>query len=206
MINTTFGIELVVVRHGETEWNRQKRAQGHKDIELNAAGIEQARRAAMILQNEKFDAVYTSDLKRANDTGKIIVKQLNAVPSGGFFKDKRIREKSFGNLEGMHFDDAAMKEALLQGNLGQANGAESQEDFQKKVVSFLHDLNKKHSEGDKILIATHGGVVRTFFNKAGRKGFVEVKNGSISRFLLSPQGKLQSFESAQALPLATRPG
>ena len=210
MINETsgqaFGIELVVVRHGETEWNLQKRAQGHKDIMLNDTGVAQAMHAAKLLQNEKFDAIYTSDLKRANDTGKIIVKQLNTPPSGGFFTDKRIREKFFGKLEGMHFDNAATKEATLQGNEGLAKGAESHEDFQRKVISFLHDLKEKHAEGDRILIATHGGVVRTFFNEAGRKDFVDVKNGSISRFLLSPQEKLQSFESTQAPPLATRPG
>ncbi len=203
LVGPLFGIELVIVRHGETNWNLQKRLQGHTDIELNATGISQAQNAGEQLKSEKFDVVYTSDLKRANVTGKLIVKKLETAPKG-IFTDERIREKSFGEFEGQHFPNADLKRAVLEG--AAAKGAETKEEFREKVVSFLSDLRGRYSDDVRVLIVTHGGVVRVLMKESGRKGYVEVPNGSISRFRLTSQGKLESFESARELSQATPHG
>src|SRR5215210_2383805 len=93
--------ELVLIRHGETDMNRELRFQGHLNVGLNAIGLEQARRLAARMAGEQADAVYVSDLLRARQTAQPIAGELalQAVP------EKGLREQHFGRVEGMRADD-----------------------------------------------------------------------------------------------------
>ena len=95
-------LRLILVRHGETEWNAQRRYQGHSDVPLSALGRRQAARAAERLAALKIDAVYTSDLGRALETAEIIAEQRGLEVCA----EPRLRELNFGVFEGLTFDEA----------------------------------------------------------------------------------------------------
>src|SRR5438874_3675604 len=91
-------LKLYLIRHGETDWNAEGRIQGHSDIELNARGLEQARRLAARMPDEgEFQAIYASPLKRAFRTGEMIGSALNLLVT----PDVRLLERSLGQLEGL---------------------------------------------------------------------------------------------------------
>jgi len=94
-------MKIFTIRHGETDWNVQGRLQGHTDIELNEAGLLQAKNIGLRLANEKIDIIYSSDLMRAVDTAKAIAAHHNAeiIPSPA------LREKFFGIYEGRLIDE-----------------------------------------------------------------------------------------------------
>jgi len=93
---STQACTIYLVRHGETEWNKIGRMQGHTDIPLNRAGVSQAHELRTILDSIDFYAVYASDLKRALDTARILIHNKNIKIQ----RDKDLRERSFGMYEG----------------------------------------------------------------------------------------------------------
>ncbi|XP_031383354.1 phosphoglycerate mutase-like protein 4 isoform X2 [Punica granatum] len=97
--------EIVVVRHGETEWNSDSRIQGHLDVELNQAGKQQAAAVADRLSREgKINSVYSSDLKRAFETAQAIVTACGGLE---VIKDPKLRERNLGDLQGLQLKEAA---------------------------------------------------------------------------------------------------
>ena len=94
-------MQLILIRHGQTEWNASQKYQGHTDIPLDDTGRQQARRLAEhLLQLEKVEAVYASDLVRARETAEIIAQAFNLKP----LIDPRLRELCFGKWEGLTFN------------------------------------------------------------------------------------------------------
>jgi broad specificity phosphatase PhoE len=91
-----------IFRHGETDWNKERRCQGHTDIALNDNGISQAKELASRASALSLQVVFSSDLTRARQTGSIVAEHLN-VP---IFFDSRLREMSYGKAEGMFFQEA----------------------------------------------------------------------------------------------------
>jgi broad specificity phosphatase PhoE len=111
-------IRLLLVRHGETEWNRLGRYQGQSDVELNRAGLEQARCLGRRLASEAIDAVYCSDLQRAIQTAQPITSDRNMTVT----YCKELRELYFGEFEGKCFEDIEdlylpLEKAWRMGNL-----------------------------------------------------------------------------------------
>src|SRR5581483_11305534 len=94
---------LLLVRHGETDWNAERRWQGHADVPLNARGREQARALAEELAGESIDAIYSSDLSRAQDTADIVGARLD-VP---VVVDPDLREIDVGPVEGLTAEESA---------------------------------------------------------------------------------------------------
>ena len=94
-------MRLILVRHGETDWNKDRRYQGHTDLELNNIGVWQAERLRERLAEQAIDAIYCSDLRRALATAQVIAfnRELNVIPC------KSLREIDFGEFEGMTFDE-----------------------------------------------------------------------------------------------------
>ncbi len=90
-------MEILLVRHGETDWNRARRMQGHIDIPLNTEGLRQARALGAALASEKLDAIYSSDLQRARVTAQAVadVHQMTVVI------DEQLRERCYGVFEGL---------------------------------------------------------------------------------------------------------
>jgi len=103
-----FVMRITTIRHGETEWNRERRPQGARDIELNQTGIGQAERLAARLAAEPCDIIYTSDLLRARKTAEIINTQHNVE----LIASPQLRESDFGEFEGKSLHDPVMAAAF----------------------------------------------------------------------------------------------
>ncbi len=142
-------MELVVLRHGQTDWNLQGRLQGRTDIPLNDSGIESAKKAREILRKCSFDAVYCSPLLRAKQTLEVAYPNVKAI------YDDRLMEWSFGPWEGLKYDRETF---INRWYLGQdpIDGMEQIEDVIVRAKEFYTDILRKH-ENDRILIVSHGG-------------------------------------------------
>jgi broad specificity phosphatase PhoE len=177
MINknmTTF----YIVRHGETDWNVNKIIQGQSDVPLNTNGEIQAKNIAKILNNIKFDIVFSSDLLRAKKTAEIIALEKKLVIS----VTKLLRERSFGKLEGkpsIHFKQYFDKlknlshEKRLSHKLD--NDIESDEEMVNRLLLFLRETAIA-SRGKNVLVVTHGGVLRVLLIHMGIFTYEEISN------------------------------
>ena len=137
--------ELLLVRHGETDWNAPGRLQGHTDRPLSDYGREQARRLAEELAGEQFDAVYASDLARARETAEIVGERLQ-LP---VVLDADLREKDWGTWEGL--TSAQRLDIELVG--------ESTEQHERRMLAALGRIAAKNPHG-RVLVVTHGGSMR----------------------------------------------
>ena len=155
-------MHLLLIRHGETDWNNEGRVQGHSDTPLNANGLAQARQlAARIATEETFAAMYASPLVRARVTAEIIAQQCGIAP----ILDDRLKEQMLGAFEGLtgaEFEQrfpeifAAWRADPLGSPLP---GQEKRDDFRRRVQSFLDDLRARHADGACVAIVTHGGTI-----------------------------------------------
>jgi broad specificity phosphatase PhoE len=150
-------LRLLLVRHGETIWNTQRRYQGQTDVPLSDVGTRQAQFLAARLARESIDAVYSSDLQRAWQTARIVTQNsdLNVLP------EPRLREMGFGVLEGLTFDEANSRFAdIISTWLENYNqpppGGEDMNVFSERVSAVLNDLQTKHDH-QTILLVAHGG-------------------------------------------------
>lgn len=144
-------MKLFIIRHPETEWNRQDRLQGHLDSPLTAAGQIVAAAVGQWLKNQSIEAIYSSDLGRCRQTVGIIETQL-AVP---VFYNAALREQNFGWLNGQS-DQFVAAHCDLQDFDATPRGGESAHDQQTRVLRYLFAVN-----GVEIaLIVTHSGGVR----------------------------------------------
>ncbi len=154
-------MKLLLVRHGQTALNVERRYQGQIDIPLDAVGLAQAAQLATRLQNETIDRVIASDLTRAMQTAETI-----AAPHGLTVKpDARLREMAFGAWEGLSFAEIqthwpAQVATWLNDPLNIAPpGGETGEQVSARVRSFVNDLLRTES-GQTVLIVSHSGPLR----------------------------------------------
>ncbi|KAM0039697.1 putative phosphoserine phosphatase [Helianthus debilis subsp. tardiflorus] len=141
--------EIVVVRHGETEWNAEKRIQGHLDVDLNDVGRQQAVAVAERLSREsKISAVYSSDLKRALETAETIASRCGGLQ---VIQDPNLRERHLGDLQGLVYADApkmklkAYKALLSPGrDVEIPGGGESLNQLYKRCTNTLRTIGSKH--------------------------------------------------------------
>jgi len=151
-------VKLLLVRHGETEWNKAGRFQGHTDVELNNTGRWQAERLRDRLAGQRIDVVYSSDLKRTLDTAQIVVsgRGLTVIPC------KELREINFGELEGMTFDEIRRRYPAWGDRNAEVSipGGESLEQLASRVKLFASWLIEQHSEDETVLIVAHGALLR----------------------------------------------
>lgn len=154
---------IYLLRHGETDWNKNSIFQGHTDIELNENGISNAKKVADNLAEINIDQIYSSDLKRAVKTASFTAADKKLFVN----KDQRIREISFGVWEGLKYkeikDKYSQKLSQWQKNpeeIAPAKG-ENMLDFKLRVDNFFKEILNNH-QGEKILVVTHGGVIKLF--------------------------------------------
>ncbi len=154
--------KLLLVRHGITEYNTTRRFAGYSDVEMSAAGYGQVEKLRDRLANEKIDAVYSSDLKRALVTAEV----LSSRHKVDIVTCPELREMNYGNAEGLTFDEISrlypeVAELITNFNLRlEFPGGETFEGFTERVSKFLDGLNK-HAPSQTILIVTHSGPIRT---------------------------------------------
>lgn len=162
---------IYVVRHGQTDWNFEGRFQGRIDIELNETGREQAERTGEKLNGIKFDKVFSSPLKRALETARIITDEPIEI-------DNRIIERCNGQLEGKLKTECENMVDFTDGD-EQKLGIEPLSDFRGRITDFFSELEEKY-EGKNVLVVTHAGVsiyVRCYFEG-------EPKNGNYNEYKL----------------------
>ncbi len=157
-------MKLILVRHGESEWNRELRIQGQTNSELTGTGIMQARAVANVLAKEPLHAIYSSDLTRAIATAEII-----AAPHGlNLQLDPRLREMSFGGLEGLTWqevrdDHPDVKTALQTGahDFKMPGGGESRDDLVARALAAMDDIAVRYPD-QTICVVSHGGLISWF--------------------------------------------
>jgi 2,3-bisphosphoglycerate-dependent phosphoglycerate mutase len=151
---------LTLVRHGETEWNAAGRIQGHLDIPLSATGLAQAAAIGRRLGGEAFDAILSSDLERALQTARPIVR----LPEQTILRDARLRERHLGVLQGLTGEEAAIRQPHAWGAFkarspeAALEGGETLVEFSQRVVGVIEELLRVHA-GSRLLLVTHGGVL-----------------------------------------------
>lgn len=146
-------MDILITRHGQTEWNVLKKVQGKADIELNENGINQAVLTAKNLRNEKIDLIISSPLKRALQTAQIINQSKN-IP---IIIDERISERDFGEFEGKETKNFNFEEFWSYKVNKKYEKAENIKDFFDRIYKFLDETKEKY-KNKRILIVTHGGV------------------------------------------------
>ena len=156
--------QLIIVRHGQTEWNIAGIRQGHLDSRLTSKGVAQAQSLAQRLAREKFSALYSSDLGRAVQTAMAVAD----LTGHEIVTDPRLRERHLGIFQGLNADEIAERypeERRMLRMMGPdyvIPGGESMRQQVERNVSYLNDLARKHN-GETIVVVTHGGVVSGFF-------------------------------------------
>jgi probable phosphoglycerate mutase len=170
--------EIILVRHGETDWNLAKRIQGLTDIPLNDTGRAQAAAAAERLAEENWHAIVTSPLERAHETARIIARRLGL---GEPQVDDRLVERSYAEAEGL---DAAALAERFQGMQG-VPSIERRSDVTRRVLPALERIALEHP-GQRVLVVAHGGVissvVRYVTDKVLPAAGTPIPNGSAHRF------------------------
>jgi uncharacterized phosphatase len=168
---------IVLVRHGQTDWNVSGRIQGSSDIPLNDVGRRQARDAANALADRRWGRLYTSPLSRAAETADIFAARLGLPrpePVPG------LAERAYGLAEGLTSDE--VQERFPDGVVP---GKESREALTARALSAVRVL-AEHSSSDPVLVVTHGGVIRALVrsvsNVESRRGRRLIRNGSAHTF------------------------
>ena len=169
---------LLLVRHGETDWNRAGRPQGHTDIPLNDTGRAQARKLAGRLVGLRVDAIYTSDLARAAETARIVGAELGLEPQPRTaWRELHLGDaasiKNFGTLS----RDGELVPALARAGGPLAAGGETFAAFQQRVLAGLDELSTAHPD-DHVLVVSHGGTLKTLL--AHLLGLDPLKIGRLS--------------------------
>ena len=152
---------LLIVRHGETEWNAEGRIQGHTDIGLSENGAQQARSLGQRLADRQIDVAYSSDLKRTSETARLALGDRNVVLN----ETPRLREYHKGIFEGMtlteiqtQFPDEYPK--YLEKDLSYApEGGETTRDVSTRMASIFQEIKAKHLD-ETVLVVSHGGALR----------------------------------------------
>ena len=169
--------DLYLVRHGETDWNRQRRIQGLTDIPLNETGRAQARATGMLLSRRDWDGIFASPLSRARETAEIIAAEVG-LPEPTLVD--ALVERNYGKAEGL--DWLQVETNFPHGTV--VPGRESREQVGARVIPALMELAAGR-QGEALLIVSHGGAIRAVLNEvepAASHG--SITNGSVHSFRL----------------------
>ncbi len=164
------GTELLFIRHGETDWNRQQRFQGQIDVPLNDNGQAQAARLGQRLAGSAFDVLISSDLGRAQQTAAPLASAWQLQPqllSG-------LREQHFGDWEGLDVPTIKARHAPLwpqwlqhDGDFALPGGGESLRQFHARVMAAVQQVVLRH-KGRRVVLVTHGGVLDMLWRSANK--------------------------------------
>ena len=203
--------ELILIRHGETDWNRELRFQGQLDVPLNATGLEQARRLAERLAAQPLDALVSSDLQRALQTARALAQRTgHAEP----LLEAGLREQHFGMVEGLRVPEIQQQhpEAWAQwirfDEHYAFDGGECIRDFHARVLAAVQGVAQRHA-GQTVAVVTHGGVLDMVYRSARGLSLSgprvsEIPNAGINRVRLR-DGAIEILDWADTRHLADLP-
>jgi broad specificity phosphatase PhoE len=181
-------MEIVLIRHGQTDLNKTAKVQGSRiDLLLNAAGRAGAVKSAAHFDPTQFSACFVSPLKRAKQTAQIFTK--NTLP---LHEDARLKEMDYGSWDGEKVADLMKKYPdgfdawgnIVDDYAKHATGGESFADLKKRTLAFVHDLQKKYDQ-DKVLVVSHGATIRTLsaaLLNSNPEAFQQMHNCGLTKF------------------------
>ena len=165
-------MEILLIRHGETAWNRVRRMQGHIDIPLNEEGRQQARALGAALASERPQAIYASDLQRARETAQAVADAHHMTVQ----IEPALRERCYGAFEGLMYDEIAEHhpQAFKQWRARDPHGrfpagereAETLHEFHQRSVEAVKTIALRHPGADRLVVVTHGGVLDCLYRAA----------------------------------------
>lgn len=168
-------MNIYLIRHGETEWNRIGKVQGREDIPLNDTGRDQARECAKALQGTGIKTIITSPLSRAVETARIIAGNDDGIE---ILVDEDLIERDFGELSGMTYDRGKYFD-----NFDQAKAVEPMEKLSKRLLACIHKYAGKYFNKD-IVMVSHGAAINSVLTvlSNGEEGYgkTRLKNACIS--------------------------
>ena len=197
-------MNLILIRHGQSEWNALNQFTGWKDPDLTAKGIEEAHNAGRIINNLKinFDLVFTSALIRAQNTAEIILKEINQPLST--IKNQALNERNYGDLAGLNKDDARKRWGNEQVHIWRRSydipppGGESLKDTGERVLPFfMNEILPYVCEGKNVLVAAHGNSLRSlikFLDNISDEDIVklEIPTGAPIHYVINEDGSVKS--------------
>lgn len=160
--------KLVLVRHGESEWNKKNLFTGWRDPDLTDKGVIEAVWAGRVIKNEKlsFDVAFTSELKRAQHTLEIILDE-SGQPDVDTIRHVALNERSYGELSGLNKDEARDRWGEAQVHVWRRSfdiappGGESLKDTAERVVPYwLENIWPRMQQGEQIIVTAHGNSLR----------------------------------------------
>ena len=197
-------MNLILIRHGQSEWNALNQFTGWKDPGLTAKGVEEAHNAGRIINNLKinFDLVFTSALIRAQNTAEIILKEINQPLST--IKNQALNERNYGDLAGLNKDDARKRWGDEQVHIWRRSydvpppGGESLKDTGERVLPFfMKEILPQVCKGKNVLVAAHGNSLRSlikFLDNISDEDIVklEIPTGAPIRYVINEDGSVKS--------------
>lgn len=183
--------KVIIIRHGQTTDNKEQIFSGKRDVDLTEEGIEEAKKIAEELKNEKITKSYQSSQLRSKHTLELILDSYH--PNIEVFTDDRIRERDYGDLTGKHHAEIEEKEPenykLWHRSYDVPPPAgESIKDVEKRVMEFLNEVIPSLKPNDVVLISAHGNSIRPM-----RKYFEHLSNEEMSSFEHTP-GKIYTYQ------------
>ena len=196
---------LVLVRHGQSKWNLLNQFTGHVDVELSEQGEEEARAAAKLLKDITFHKAHTSDLTRAQKTLEIILDELSSSEIE-IKKDPAIKERNYGDLNGMNKDEAKQKfgeEQFIKyrrsWDVPPPNGESLKDTYDRAIPYFEDKILKDLKLGHNVIVAAHGNSLRAIAKYLEEISDDEIPNlefgtGEIYVYEIDESGKVKSKE------------
>lgn len=192
--------DLILIRHGETDWNRQLRFQGHIDVPLNDMGHEQARRLGLRMKSETVHHIICSDLLRTQQTTAPAAQQLGLPVQ----TTVSLREQNFGVVEGMRAEEIQAQhprawEQWLQFKADHGMpGGESTREFHARAMAALSSIAHEHP-GRTVLVVTHGGFLDMVWRTARALGLdgprqSDIPNAGINRIRIHDAKQPQALQ------------
>ena len=158
--------QLILLRHGESQWNLENRFTGWVDVPLSAKGVEEAKQAGEKLRGFAFDRAFSSVLTRANETLRIVLEVLGQTQIP-IEKDKALNERMYGDLQGLNKAETAKKYGDAQVKIWRRSydvkppGGESLKDTAERALPYYQKMIKPHLlKEETIIIAAHGNSLR----------------------------------------------
>lgn len=187
-------LELIFVRHGETDWNRIGRVQGSSDIALNELGHRQAARLANFLETAPLDAIYVSTSRRAIETAEALTKNRTLIP----IQSAQIVEINYGHWEGQTSDQILEKWPQEWADFKRDSinyrppAGETIAQLHARLEAFISDVTKKHTSG-RVAVVSHGGaighMISILISEAALAATrIQLANCALSRVVVSASG------------------